>query len=149
MMWGDGRVALHDEYLHHGETIHPELRLTVEDKRGVTPKRLVEAYDFADTCRREFDVIASGYDAILAPAATGEAPKGLHTVGNWIFNGLWTLLHTPCVAIPAVFGEGGLPVGIQLVGPRLSDARLLAVAKALQSVIDVNADERFRILSAA
>jgi len=149
VMWGDGRVALHDEYLRNNTTIHPELRLTVEGGRGVTPKRLVEAYDFADICRKEFDAIASGYDAILAPAATGEAPEGLHTVGNWIFNGLWTLLHAPCVAIPAIHGERGLPVGIQLVGPRLSDARLLGVARALQSVIDVNAEERFRILSAA
>lgn len=149
IMYGDGRVALYDEYLRNGHDFHPELRLTVEGGRGVTPRRLVEAYDLADICRKEFDTIASGYDAVLAPASTGEAPRGLHTVGNWIFNGLWTLLHTPCVAIPAVHGELGLPVGIQLVGPRLSDARLLAVAKALQPVIDVNADERVRILSAA
>ncbi|MCT4470401.1 amidase [Bosea spartocytisi] len=149
IMYGEGRVALHDEYLRHGAGLHPELRLTVENGRGVTPRRLVEAFDLSDICRKEFDAIASRYDAVLAPASTGEAPRGLHTVGNWIFNGLWTLLHTPCVAIPAVHGELGLPVGIQLVGPRLSDARLLAVAQALQSVIDVNADERARILSAA
>ena len=149
IMYGEGRVALHDEYLRHGAGLHPELRLTVENGRGVTPRRLVEAFDLSDICRKEFDAIASRYDAVLAPASTGEAPRGLHTVGNWIFNGLWTLLHTPCVAIPAVHGELGLPVGIQLVGPRLSDARLLAVAKVLQSIIDLGADERARILSAA
>jgi Asp-tRNA(Asn)/Glu-tRNA(Gln) amidotransferase A subunit family amidase len=149
IMYGEGRVALHDEYLRRGAGMHPELRLTVENGRGVTPGCLVEAFDLSDICRREFDAIASRYDAVLAPASTGEAPKGLHTVGNWIFNGLWTLLHTPCVAIPAVHGELGLPVGVQLVGPRLSDARLLAVAQTLQSVIDVGADERARILSAA
>ncbi|WP_439492616.1 amidase [Bosea sp. (in: a-proteobacteria)] len=149
IMYGEGRVALHDEYLRHGDKLHPELRLTVENGRGVTPKRLVEAFDLSDICRKEFDAIAAGYDAVLAPASTGEAPKGLQNVGNWIFNGLWTLLHTPCVAIPAILGGLGMPVGVQLVGPRLSDARLLGIAQALQSVIDTGAEERTRLLSAA
>lgn len=149
IMFGEGRVALFDEYLRNGHVLNPELRVTVEDGRGVTPEKLVAAYDFADACRREFDALAAGYDAILAPASTGEAPKGLHTVGDWIFNGLWTLLHTPCVAIPAVLGELGLPVGVQLVGPRFSDSRLLGVAEALQEVIDTGARERAAILSAA
>lgn len=149
IMYGDGGVALYDEYLRHRSTLHPELRLTVEGGRGVTPEKLVAAYDLADACRKEFDAIASGYDAVLAPASTGEAPKGLHTVGDWIFNGLWTLLHTPCVAIPAVLGEQRLPVGIQLVGPRLSDAKLLSVARTLQAVIDTGAEERAAILRAA
>ncbi|WP_029003125.1 amidase [Azorhizobium doebereinerae] len=149
IMFGEGRVALYDEYLRDSHGMHPELRLTVENGRGVTPRRLVEAYDLSDACRREFDAIASGFDAVLAPAATGEAPKGLHTVGDWIFNGLWTLLHTPCVAIPTVLGDLGLPVGIQLVGPRLSDTGLLAVAHALQPVLDDFADMRASVLSAA
>lgn len=149
ILFGEGKATFLDEYLRSGQALHPELRLTVEDGRGVTPAAVVAAYDLADSCRKAFDAIASRYDAVLAPAATGEAPKGLHTVGDWIFNGFWTLLHTPCVAIPAILGERGLPVGIQLVGPRLSDAKLLAVAKALQSVIDTGAEERAALLSAA
>ncbi|MDQ8726645.1 amidase [Bradyrhizobium sp. LHD-71] len=149
IMFGEGRVAFYNEYLANGHVLHPELRKTVEGGRGATPERLVAAYDLADVCRKEFDAIAARYDAVLAPAATGEAPKGILNVGDWIFNGLWTLLHTPCVAIPAVRGDQGLPVGIQLVGPRLSDARLLAGARAVQHVIDVEAEERLRVLLAA
>jgi Asp-tRNA(Asn)/Glu-tRNA(Gln) amidotransferase A subunit family amidase len=149
VMFGEGRVAFYNEYLANGPTLHPELRTTVEGGRGVTSGRLVAAYDLADACRREFDSIAARYDAVLAPASTGEAPKGLLNVGDWIFNGLWTLLHAPCVAIPAVRGELGLPVGIQLVGPRLSDAGLLAVARVVQHTIDVEAEERLRVLLAA
>jgi Asp-tRNA(Asn)/Glu-tRNA(Gln) amidotransferase A subunit family amidase len=149
VMFGEGRVAFYNEYLANGPGLHRELRVTVEGGRGVTPERLVAAYDLADTCRREFDSIAARCDAVLAPAATGEAPKGLLNVGDWIFNGLWTLLHAPCVAIPAVRGELGLPVGIQLVGPRLSDSSLLAVARAAQHIIDVEAEERLRVLLAA
>jgi Asp-tRNA(Asn)/Glu-tRNA(Gln) amidotransferase A subunit family amidase len=44
-------------------------------------------------------------------------------------NRLWTLLHGPCVTVPAGDGPGGLPLGVQLVGIPGSDARTLAVAR--------------------
>ncbi len=75
---------------------------------------------------------------VLTPSAPGEAPIGLHTTGNAAFNRMWTLLHVPCVAIPMGRGPRGLPVGIQLVGPRFSDVRLLAIAKALAPAIDTD-----------
>jgi Asp-tRNA(Asn)/Glu-tRNA(Gln) amidotransferase A subunit family amidase len=86
---------------------------------------------------------------VLAPASAGEAPEGLHTVGDWIFNGFWTLLHVPCIAVPVTQGAKGLPVGVQFVGRRLSDAGLLAIAATLAPVIDVEADGRLKSLLAA
>lgn len=118
-------------------------------KRGVDAKRQVDAYGLAGACRREFDLIARNYDAILAPAAADEAPLGLQATGTAIFNSLWTLQHVPCVAIPADFSELGLPVGIQLIGTRFSNAKILNVARALERVIDVDADDRLaRIIRA-
>src|SRR3712207_7169992 len=49
----------------------------------------------------------------LTPAARGEAPVGLHSTGDAMFNRIWTLLHVPCVAIPAIHGPNQLPVGVQ------------------------------------
>ncbi|MEM9691420.1 MAG: amidase, partial [Myxococcota bacterium] len=40
---------------------------------------------------------------------------------------------TPVVAVPAGLDAAGLPVGVQLVGRRFSDRRLLAVAEALEN----------------
>ena len=60
------------------------------------------------------------------PAAPGEAPAGLGYTGNPVFNRMWTLLGVPCVTLPAIWGESGLPVGIQLVGRIGDDARLMA-----------------------
>jgi Asp-tRNA(Asn)/Glu-tRNA(Gln) amidotransferase A subunit family amidase len=51
---------------------------------------------------------------------------------------MWTLLHVPCVAIPVGRGPKGLPVGIQVVGPRMTDMRLLSIARALAPVIDTD-----------
>jgi Asp-tRNA(Asn)/Glu-tRNA(Gln) amidotransferase A subunit family amidase len=70
---------------------------------------------------------ANGFDAILTLPAPGAAPKGLGATGSAVFNGLWTLLYMPCLTLPADVTEEGLPVGIQLVGPRHGDQRLLDI----------------------
>ncbi|NEQ15308.1 amidase family protein [Moorena sp. SIO2C4] len=58
----------------------------------------------------------------------------LENIINWIgpcppFNAT----GLPAIAIPAGFDEKGLPVGIQLVGPPASEARLLALAAQLEA----------------
>ena len=83
---------------------------------------------------------------ILTPSVRGEAPEGLHTTGEAVFNSIWTLLHVPCIAIPVGRGPKGLPVGVQIVGPRLSDLRLLDMARAVAPVIDTDPHARLREL---
>lgn len=83
------------------------------------------AAECRDLVERE---VFSGCDAILAPSAPGEAPLGLASTGSPVFNHLWTLLHVPCVNVPGLAGPSGMPVGVQLVGPRGGDATLLAIA---------------------
>jgi Asp-tRNA(Asn)/Glu-tRNA(Gln) amidotransferase A subunit family amidase len=105
----------------------------------VTPETLLASYALADSCRPVFDqLFGTSLDVILTPSAPGEAPEGLHTTGNSIFQRMWTLLHVPCVAIPVGRGPGNLPVGIQIVGPRMSDHRLLRIARMLAPVIDTD-----------
>jgi Asp-tRNA(Asn)/Glu-tRNA(Gln) amidotransferase A subunit family amidase len=71
------------------------------------------------------------YDAILTPAADGTAPAGLQSTGEPTFCTLWTLLGLPSVSLPLLRGANGLPLGVQLVGPRDGDARLLRTARWL------------------
>ena len=71
------------------------------------------------------------YDAILTPAAHGTAPRGLESTGEPTFNSMWTLLGLPAVSVPILEGGNGLPLGVQLVGPRDGDARLLRTARWL------------------
>jgi len=68
-----------------------------------------------------------GFDAVLTLPAPGQAPRGLTSTGSAIFNALWTQLWMPCLTLPAGYGPDGLPVGVQLVGCRHCDARLLEV----------------------
>jgi Asp-tRNA(Asn)/Glu-tRNA(Gln) amidotransferase A subunit family amidase len=71
------------------------------------------------------------YEAILTPATTGTAPKGLESTGSPAFCTLWTLCGLPAITLPLMQGTDGLPIGVQLVGPRGSDARLLRTARWL------------------
>lgn len=71
------------------------------------------------------------YDAILTPAAPGAAPLGLHSTGDPVFCTPWTLCGMPAISLPLLETPAGLPLGVQLVGPRSGDARLLRTARWL------------------
>jgi Asp-tRNA(Asn)/Glu-tRNA(Gln) amidotransferase A subunit family amidase len=71
------------------------------------------------------------YDAILTPAASGAAPRGLASTGDPAFCTLWTLCGMPAISLPLLQSTSGLPLGVQLVGPRHGDARLLRTARWL------------------
>ena len=91
--------------------------------------------DAAALARPVFDKVATPYDAVLVPSVIGEAPEGLAATGDLLFNGLWTLLHVPCVNVPGWSGPNGLPVGLTLVGARFADRRVMDVARAFGRLI--------------
>ena len=114
------------EYEEHHDEVSQVLRDTV-----LTPGRelpldaYVEAIETAEAFRRHLDDIFAGIDVLLTPSAAGEAPEGLGSTGDPSFNSIWTLAWTPCVTLPAGTGPKGLPLGIQLIGPRFADEKLL------------------------
>ena len=79
--------------------------------------------------------IFDAYDAILTPAAPGVAPKGLESTGDPAFCTFWTLTGLPALSLPLLAGSGGLPLGVQLVGPAGRDGRLLRTATALVDML--------------
>jgi len=114
------------------DQLSPQLAALME--RG----RELRAIDYQRALRAVGPAIASldelfmeRYDAILTPAAPGPAPKGLDSTGNPAFCTLWTLLGMPAVTLPLMQSSAGLPIGVQLVGRRDFDARLLRTARWL------------------
>ena len=75
------------------------------------------------------------YDAIITPPALGTAPKGLASTGDPAFCSVWTLLGMPAITLPLMQGENGLPLGVQLIGRKGYDARLLRTARWLEKKI--------------
>jgi Asp-tRNA(Asn)/Glu-tRNA(Gln) amidotransferase A subunit family amidase len=119
-----------------------QLSLALREGRIAGGKKLTldefrAAWREADTMRAAANNWASGFDAILTLPAPGQAPKTLASTGDAIFNGLWTLLHMPCLTVPAGEGPDGLPVGIQLVSKRHGDAQLLDIGLWVESKLGV------------
>jgi Asp-tRNA(Asn)/Glu-tRNA(Gln) amidotransferase A subunit family amidase len=69
------------------------------------------------------------FDVLLTPSTTGEAPFADQGTGDPLFGRVWTLFGLPCVHLPFATGPHGLPVGVQAVGPKGDDFRLLCIAK--------------------
>jgi Asp-tRNA(Asn)/Glu-tRNA(Gln) amidotransferase A subunit family amidase len=85
----------------------------------------------------QVDVLAWPTVPAVAPPLTEpvvELPSGLHSADevNPRGGGLANLTGTPAVSVPVGFGEGGLPIGLQLEGAWGSDALLLDAAEALE-----------------
>jgi Asp-tRNA(Asn)/Glu-tRNA(Gln) amidotransferase A subunit family amidase len=128
VMRGEGRVAFLN--LHHKapDKLSPGIRARMGRTDDLA---LRTALDDSALLRIAFDKLAEPFDAVLTPAATGVAPEGIAYAGDPIFNGLWTLLHVPCLSMPVMTGEKGLPIGLQIVGPRYADARVIAAGRGI------------------
>ena len=81
-----------------------------------------------------FNEWAAPFDAILTLPATGEAP-GPETTGDPRFCSRWTFVGAPALVIPTGLGPAGLPLGLQLVGARGSDRRLLGAAAWAEALL--------------
>jgi Asp-tRNA(Asn)/Glu-tRNA(Gln) amidotransferase A subunit family amidase len=77
------------------------------------------------------------YDALLTLAAPGEAPVGLSSTGNAVFSAIWTLMGVPALTLPMLEGENGMPIGVQVIGARGADAKLLADAARILSMASI------------
>jgi Asp-tRNA(Asn)/Glu-tRNA(Gln) amidotransferase A subunit family amidase len=117
------------EYEVHSEKLSEALRDGLLARGRALPlAAYVEAIETAEAFRRNLDDVFADVDVLLAPSAVGEAPEGLDSTGDARFNAIWTLAWTPCLTLPAGNGRKGLPLGIQLVGPRFRDEALLDAA---------------------
>jgi amidase len=117
------------EYEVHGNKLSAALRDgLLTPGRALPLSTYIEAVETAEAFRRNLDDLFGEFDVLLAPSAVGEAPEGLGSTGDARFNAIWTLAWTPCVTLPAGTGRNGLPLGVQLVGPRFGDEALLDAA---------------------
>jgi Asp-tRNA(Asn)/Glu-tRNA(Gln) amidotransferase A subunit family amidase len=133
----DAEVAVNfaPEYENGRDKLSARLREIIEHGQQVTATDYIRALARIPLLNITLDEIFDRYDAILTPAAPGEAPLGLETTGNPIFCTAWTLLGTPAISLPLLHGSNGMPIGAQLVGRRGNDGRLLRTAQWLSERI--------------
>ena len=114
------------------EDLSRELQLIVARGRKIGEAEYTDALAVKASAQTFFDELFVEFDAIIAPCATGEAPKFGSGTGDPIFCTLWTLAGLPCVSLPLLVGDNNLPIGVQLIGPIEKDDRLLRTARWLQ-----------------
>ena len=117
-----------DERLRNPDKVSPALTAVLTRGLGVSLERYVAAQRKSVAFKAHIDSLFDTVDVLLCPSAPGEAPAGIEATGDPRFNSIWTLAGTPCVTLPAGTGDNGLPLGIQLVGLRHEDDRLLSTA---------------------
>jgi len=117
-----------------------------EKRKTKLGKKLVEAIergqkykarDYTEACEnrdyfyQQFQEVFHEYHAVLSPAATGVAPKGLEYTGSPEFSTIWTYLGMPSISLPLLEGSNNLPLGVQIIGEKFDDPRLMRTASWL------------------
>ncbi|MDX2194365.1 MAG: amidase family protein, partial [Gemmatimonadales bacterium] len=110
------------------------------------PRAALAALDRRDACIAGVDARLGDAAAWLLPVqartAFPHAPTGApvdvdgarvpYDVACAVHVALASLTGHPALSVPVGFGPDGLPVGVQLLGHRWDEPRLLAVARALE-----------------
>jgi aspartyl-tRNA(Asn)/glutamyl-tRNA(Gln) amidotransferase subunit A len=128
-------AAYHGERLQqHPQDYPPRITELVRNGLSHTGVEYQQAILHMRQSRRQIDawfVRAGG--VVVVPATTGPAPSR-DTTGDPAFQSPWSYLGLPVVTFPIGRTPEGLPLGLQLVGPRHHDEWLLYVAEQLAAI---------------
>jgi aspartyl-tRNA(Asn)/glutamyl-tRNA(Gln) amidotransferase subunit A len=125
----------------HPEAYAPQTRAQIEAGPGVGAMSYLRALEHRRRLTLAMEEAMAGVDALVAPAVPWVAPAEdpavdadegyaeMHCTGPANLTGL------PSVTIYGGPGEGGLPTGFMLTGPRGGDRRLLRVCMGIESVL--------------
>lgn len=112
--------------------LSPQLQEVLERAQAVAEKDYEFALSMMAGAEEFFETFFHDYDAILTPAAFGEAPKLGEASSDAKCATIWSFAGLPCLSAPWLASETGLPVGVQLIGSSEEDDRLFRTAAWLQ-----------------
>jgi aspartyl-tRNA(Asn)/glutamyl-tRNA(Gln) amidotransferase subunit A len=141
-------ISISEALAYHKDRIETQPEKFGVDVRGrleSAQKRTAVEYALARQTGREWrrrlrDLFRSKVDLLIMPTTQTQSPKleGIESVGAGRpllrFNYPYSLSYLPALSAPCGFSNDGLPIGMQLVGPR--ESTVLAVSHAYQQVTD-------------
>jgi aspartyl-tRNA(Asn)/glutamyl-tRNA(Gln) amidotransferase subunit A len=117
------------EVASQGEKITAQELLEAQQKRGALGVHM-------NLFHRDYDLLVTPTLSVPAFDVGKEFPEisGGRRWTDWTpFTYPFNLTQQPAASIPCGFTQGGLPVGLQIVGPRYADALVLRAARAFES----------------
>jgi amidase len=127
--------ALGPEYAYRRDALSQRLVELIDHGRAIETRTYVEALQLGRACAAAIESLFGEAAVILAPSAPGEAPRGLTSTGDPLFNRPWQLLGCPVINLPFGQGESGLPLGISVVARPGDDARLFSCAAWIERAL--------------
>lgn len=121
---------LEDECAGHMDQISATVKPVLENALSYTDEQYAEALEIRSAADDWFRQFFYDYDAILSPSAVSEAPLiSTGGTGDPVCCTIWTLCGLPCINLPLLTGEKGLPLGVQLIGALREDDRLMRTTR--------------------
>lgn len=96
----EGKASFLGHYRADKKLLHEDLAGFVENRRAVSRKKQLDAYDNCARLRTVWDKIASKYDLVITPSIVDEAPVGLENTGDMVSpSTFYTALHALCALL--------------------------------------------------
>ncbi|VEH44291.1 Glutamyl-tRNA(Gln) amidotransferase subunit A [Kocuria rosea] len=125
------------------ERIDPSLRAALERHHGFTAQDYLDATACRMAWGRRMGLLHERYDVLVTPTlprtafeAGTDVPAGSPSQDwtSWTpYSYPFNLTQQPAVTVPCGLSAEGLPVGLQIVGPRHGDQRVLDAAAAYEA----------------
>ncbi len=129
------------------DEVHPVLRHFVDAAQSTTAEQLLQVFDRFHLMNLRLVELFHSSRILVTPTCSGLAPfagdmnssvNGVNTP-NWIqFTYPFNMTRSPAASVPIALSSGGLPIGLQLVGPQHGDLVVLRTAAALEAAIDLD-----------
>lgn len=149
VLWETGAATLLDTMPGAAETVDPGLGTVWNSGERYTGVEYLQAKALAAQLGIALAEFFTRYDVLITPtvgippftAGHGiQVPEGsgLERWPEWAgFSYPFNLTQLPAISIPAGTTPDGLPVGLQIIGPRFADDVVLAVARRCEAVVSM------------
>jgi amidase len=143
-------TGMRDLLLAHRDKLKPEVVWNIEKGLALTGDDIARAEAQRNQLFHRMNEFLHHYDALLCPATIVppfpveeryvKSCDGVdfESYVDWLLIvAVATLCACPAMSIPCGFTQSGLPVGLQIITANRSEAKLLAVAKYAEDVLDL------------
>ncbi|WP_199432399.1 amidase [Qaidamihabitans albus] len=145
VLWSAGAAKWLDTFpAGSEERVDPALRKVWQQGHTYSASDYLEASAIRSALGIHMGEFHTRHDILITPTvaippfeAGHDVPpgSGLESWPQWArFSYPFNMTQQPSISVPAGFTSAGLPVGLQIVGPRHSDDLVLAVAKLVEEV---------------